>query len=87
MIKIHYTEYFIEKVGELSPEIKKVLKNKLSLMIENPRYPSLRAKKIKGLEGIFEVSITMGIRMTWEYTEDGILLRNIDKHDKALRNP
>lgn len=29
----------------------------------------------------------MGIRMTWEYSEDGILLRNIDKHDKALNNP
>lgn len=87
MIKVHYTEYFIEKVSEFSPEIKKALKNKLSLMIENPRHPSLRAKKIKGHEGIFEVSITMGIRMTWEYTEDGILLRNIDKHDKALKNP
>lgn len=87
MIKVHYTEYFIKKVSELSPEIKKALKNKLSLMIESPRHPSLRAKKIKGYEGIFETSITMGIRMTWEYTEDGILLRNIDKHDKALKNP
>lgn len=87
MIKIHYTEYFIEKVSGLSPEIKKALRKKLSLMMENPRHPSLRAKKVKGIEGIFEASITMGIRMTWEYTEDGIMLRNIDEHDKALKNP
>jgi len=87
MIKIHYTEYFIEKVSKLSPKIKRALKNKLSLMLENPRHPSLRAKKVQGYEGIFEASITMGIRMTWQYTEDGILLRNIDEHDRALKNP
>lgn len=29
----------------------------------------------------------MGIRMTWQYTDDGILLRNIGKHDKTLNNP
>jgi mRNA interferase RelE/StbE len=87
MIKIHYTEHFVEKVNGLSPEIKKALKNKLTLMIKNPRHPSLRTKKIQGHEGIFEASITMGIRLTWQYAEDGILLRNIDEHDKALRNP
>ncbi|MHB9094260.1 MAG: hypothetical protein ACYC21_06275 [Eubacteriales bacterium] len=87
MIKIHYTEYFIEKVSALSPEIKKALKKKLSLMMKNPRHPSLGAKKVQGQEGIFEASITRGIRMTWQYSEDGILLRNIDEHDKALKKP
>ncbi len=87
MIKIHYTEYFVEQVSKLAPRIKKALKNKLSLMMENPRHPSLRAKKVQGYEDIFEASITMGIRMTWQYTEDGILLRNIDEHDRALKNP
>ena len=87
MIRIRYTEYFVEKVSELSPEIKKTLKKKLSLMMENPRHPSLRAKKVWGHEDIFEASITMGLRITWQYTEDGILLRNIGEHDKALKNP
>lgn len=87
MIKIHYTEYFVEKVSALSPEVKKALKKKLSLMMKNPRHPSLRVKKIQGQEGIFEASITMSVRMTWQYTEDGILLRNIDEHDKALKKP
>ena len=44
-------------------------------------------KKIKGQDRIFEASITMEIRITWEYIEEGILLRNIGEHDKALRNP
>lgn len=34
------------------------------------------------------MTITMGVRMTWEFTEDGILLlRNIGVHDKTLKKP
>jgi hypothetical protein len=29
----------------------------------------------------------MDIRMTWEYTEEGILLRNIGEHNQTLKNP
>jgi hypothetical protein len=32
-------------------------------------------------------TITLGIRMTWQYIENGILLRNIEKHDETLKNP
>ncbi|SCM78739.1 Cytotoxic translational repressor [uncultured Sporomusa sp.] len=86
-MNIYYTELFREKVTVLPVAIKKALKIKLALMIENPRHPSLRTKKIQGQEGIFEASVTMGIRMTWQYTDDGILLRNIGEHDKTLKNP
>ncbi|MEZ0537995.1 hypothetical protein ACAG39_12265 [Caldicellulosiruptoraceae bacterium PP1] len=86
-MKVYYTDYFVEKVNELSSDIKKILKQKLSLMVENPKHPSLRSKKIKGSDNIFEASITMEIRMTWQYYKDGILLRNIGEHDKTLKNP
>jgi len=86
-MNIYYTELFREKVKVLPVEIKKALKTKLELMVENPRHPSLRTKKIQGQEGLFEASVTMGIRMTWQYTDDGVLLRNIGEHDKTLKNP
>ena len=87
MLNVYYTELFLEKVSNLSVDSKKVLKAKLKLLVENPRHPSLRTKKIQGQEGIFEASVTMDIRLTWQYTEDGILLRNIGEHDKTLKNP
>ena len=86
-MKIQYTELFRKKVEILPVDIKKALRIKLELMVENPRHPSLRTKKIQGQEGIFEASVTMGIRMTWQYTDDGILLRNIGEHDTTLKNP
>ena len=86
-MKIQYTELFRKKVEILPVDIKKALRIKLELMVENPRHPSLRTKKIQGQEGIFEASVTMGIRMTWQYTEGGILLRNTGEHDTTLKNP
>ena len=86
-MNIYYSELFVEKTKLLSIEARRALKNKLELMIENPRHPSLRTKKIQGQDNIFEASITMGIRITWQYTEDGVLLRNIGEHDRTLKNP
>ena len=86
-MNVYYTELFEQKVKELPVERKKVLRAKLDLMIENPRHPSLRVKKIQGQAAIFEASITMSIRLTWQYSEDGILLRNIGEHDQTLKKP
>ena len=86
-MNVYYTELFEQKVKELPVEIKKVLRAKLDLMIENPRHPSLRVKKIQGQAAIFEASITMSIRLTLQYSEDGILLRNIGEHDQTLKKP
>lgn len=83
-MKIHYSDKFLENVEKLPKDLKKTLKGKLEILIDNPRHPSLRTKKIQGQENIFEASVTMRIRVTWQYTDDGILLRNIGEHDKTL---
>lgn len=86
-MKYYYSELFKQKVQTLEPDIKKALKNKLELMEQNPKHPSLRTKKIQGTEALYEASITMSYCMTWQYYNDGILLRNIGEHDKNLKNP
>lgn len=86
-MNIYFSDHFLKSVRQLPDDIKKSLKEKLDLMANDPKYPSLRTKKIKGHDKIFEASITMNVRMTWEYYEDGILLRTIGEHDKTLNNP
>jgi len=84
---ITFTELFKEKAKALPSDVKKVLKQKLILMAENPQHPSLRSKKIKGCSDLFEASVTMGIRLTWQYREGGIILRNIGEYDQTLARP
>jgi mRNA interferase RelE/StbE len=86
-LNIYFSDLFLENVNRLPVDTKKALKKKLDLLVDNPKHPSLRTKKIKGTNDIFEASINTDIRITWEFYEDGILLRNIGRHDKTLNNP
>jgi mRNA-degrading endonuclease RelE of RelBE toxin-antitoxin system len=86
-LNIYFSDLFLDSFKHLPIDAKKALKKKLDLLADNPKHPSLRTKKIKGSGDIFEASINMDIRMTWEFYEDGILLRNIGKYDKTLGNP
>ena len=86
-MNIYFSDLFLQSVKELPEHVKKTLKKKLDILADNPSHPSLRTKKIKGREHLFEATITLSIRMTWEYFEDGILLRNIGEHDRTLQRP
>lgn len=81
------SDRFKNNYAKLNDEIKKRVKAKLKLMSENPMHPSLRTKRVQGTENIFEASISMSIRMTWQYIERGILLRNVGEHNETLKNP
>jgi mRNA interferase RelE/StbE len=82
-----YTARFKKSYKKLDQEVQKALKKKLELMNQNPHHPSLRNKKIQGTDHLFECTITMAIRMSWQYEGESILLRVIGEHDEILKNP
>jgi mRNA interferase RelE/StbE len=56
-------------------------------LIANIKYPSLRVKKIKGTENIWEARASHELRMTFQMGPDMIILRNIGRHDETLKQP
>ena len=86
-MKIVFSDRFVAHYRRLEKTMQNKVKAKLKLMSENPMHPSLRTKRVQGTQNIFEANINAGIRMTWQYIENGILLRNIGKHDETLKNP
>ena len=86
-MELFFSERFKKDYKLFSYDVKQLINSKLKILSKNPLHPSLRTKKIKGKEDIFETSINMHIRMTWNYYEDKILLRAIGEHDKTLKNP
>ncbi len=77
MYKLKYTKEFEKNLKSLSKQEQKLVANKLKLLIQDPFYPSLRTKKVQGLEGIFEMSVNMDIRILWKY-ENGIIILLLD---------
>ena len=61
----------------MTAQEQKQIAKKLKLLKKNPFHPSLRTKKVRGLDGMFEMSVNMDIRILWRY-EGTIILILID---------
>lgn len=77
MYKLKYTKEFERNLKKLSSAEQKQTANKLKLLMQNPFYPSLRTKKVQGLDNVFEMSVNMDIRILWRY-ENGVIILLID---------
>lgn len=77
MYKLKYSKTFEKDLKRLSPKEQKAVASKLKLLMENPFYPSLRTKKVQGLDNVFEMSVNMDIRILWRY-ENGIIILLLD---------
>jgi mRNA interferase RelE/StbE len=86
-MELFFSQRFKKDYQSFSDDLRNIINSKLAILCKNPHHPSLRTKKIKGKEDIFETSINMSIRMTWNYYEGKILLRAVGEHDKTIKNP
>ncbi len=77
MYKLKYTKEFEKNLKALTNQEQKLVANKLKIFIQNPFHPSLRTKKIQGLNNVFEMSVNMDIRILWKY-ENGIIILLLD---------
>lgn len=85
MYKLKYTKEFEKGLKRLSPAEQKQTMSKLKLLVQDPFYPSLRTKKVQGLDNVFEMSVNMDIRILWQYENVIIiLLINIGHHKDIL---
>ena len=84
MYKLKYSKTFEKDLKRLSPKEQKAVASKLKILMENPFYPSLRTKKVQGLDNVFEMSVNMDIRILWRY-ENGIIILLLDVgHHKVI---
>lgn len=63
MYKLKYTKEFEKGLKKLSPKEQKQTASKLKILMRDPFYPSLRTKKVQGLDNVFEMSVNMDIRI------------------------
>ncbi len=79
-MKIRLTNSFLKDYKNLDQELRSRVDKQLGFLIDNPRHPSLRLKKLKGTDK-FEIRITGGYRLTFRYEGDTLELRRIGTHD------
>lgn len=80
------TRSFEHEFVKLPSEVRERFVQKLGFFLTDPFHPSLRVKKMQGRIDIWEVSITMNYRFTYDKDGDVVHLRRIGTHD-ILKNP
>jgi len=86
-MKIKAYERFRKSYRKLPLEIQKKIERQLAALCEDMYHPSLHTKKIKGREGIWETRVDLHYRITFEFIDNMIMLRNVGNHDEVLKNP
>ena len=80
------TARFKKDFQALPAEIQSRLGKALELFLTDPRDPSLRAKKIEGAPGIWELRVSQNYRLTFQFAGGAHTLRRVGTHD-VLRQP
>jgi len=76
-----FSRRFKKEYSNLPKEIQKTFDQKLQLLLQDMSHPSIRVKKIQGTKNLWEGSVTMKYRFTFEFLESGLIFRAIGTHD------
>lgn len=87
MPAVAFSDTFISNFDGKSQEMQAKLLRAIKRIGENPRHPGLHAKPIRGTKRLYEARADRANRITWEWQEGGILLRNNCNHDIVTRAP
>ena len=86
-MRLARTDRFKRAYNNLTGEEKRRAEKALRLLMNDMSHPSLRVKRVRKTKQIWEATVSMRIRMTFELQEDVIILRNIGGHDKIIDSP
>ncbi|MBM4462670.1 MAG: hypothetical protein FJ012_04940 [Chloroflexi bacterium] len=86
-MEIFFTEQFEQAYEKLTSAETRSVRKALALLGDNPRYPSLRVKKMEGTKNIWEARLSKRLRMTSEMVRQTVFMRNVGEHDKVLKRP
>lgn len=85
-MNIQPTRSFTRDYRGLQEELKGRVDKQVAFLLNNPRHPSLHLKKIRGTDGVWEVRVTLGYRITFQIVGETLVLRRVGTHD-VLKEP
>jgi hypothetical protein len=81
------TNRFTKQYSKKDPKAQKMVDDTLDIIDSNPRHPGLHAHRVQGTKRVWECYIDDRMRVTFEYGDDCIILRNNCKHNITSKNP
>ena len=80
-MRFRVLDTFASDYRRLPKQIQRRFDKALQFFEQNPRHPSVHAKRIQGTRDIWEGRVTRGYRFTFNWEGDIVTLRRIGTHD------
>jgi mRNA interferase RelE/StbE len=87
MPEVEWSESFAAEFQRKPPGQRGAILTTLKFLGDNPRHPSLRARKVATVPGVFYARVTQGDRLSYEWNGPRLRLRHNCHHDELLHNP
>jgi mRNA-degrading endonuclease RelE of RelBE toxin-antitoxin system len=85
-MQFFWTEPFKKDYKRLPADARERANQTLRRFASDSRHPSLHVKKMEGVPDIWEMRVSDNYRMTFQFVQEGVLLRRIGTHN-ILRQP
>jgi len=79
-MQVHYTERFRRSYESAPPAIQRAFDRKSQLLLQDLRYPSLRAKKYDAARDLWQARVTRGWRFYFTIEGNTYRLHDITAH-------
>lgn len=79
-MKVRRADRFKKDYQKLPSDIQQRVEQKLRFLLRDPRHPSLRVRKLRGVEGLWELSVTMNYRVIFEIEGEYCVLLGVGSH-------
>jgi len=79
-MKVRRTDCFKKDYQKLPLDIQQRVDQKLRFLLRDPRHPSLQVHKVRGVEGLWEFSVTMNYRAIFEIEGEYYVLLGVGPH-------
>lgn len=82
-MNLKFTSVSSKQIEKLPKEIVKKLYKQACYLLDNPKHPSLRSKKMSG-EDRFEARLDRQYRFTYHLTGEDVVILTVGSHDTGL---
>jgi mRNA-degrading endonuclease RelE of RelBE toxin-antitoxin system len=81
-MNVRFTERADKDYAALSANVRKAFGKQLAFLLENPRHPSLRAKKLEGSDDLWQARVNRNWRFYFKVQADEYAIIGIVPHPK-----
>ena len=87
MPDLQFTPKYKRARRKKTPNMRASIDKCVELLSMNPYHPGLHAHRVRGRKGVWQAYIDQANRVTFQYGENSIILRNNCTHDMPKQSP